>query len=1128
MEKQKTKLGARVLSEAELEAILPNANKIYEQIEVFRHDSANMDKKQQKINNIGIMGCRGAGKTSILRTFYKTLEEKNKEGDIILPIIVPENMSPDASLMDVILGMFQNIVKDRQKVNKDPNRGDCIYRGRDPLEKAYSELVKQYCYIKKDYRDILIRQFTTEQYYVDKTKEVFNSDTEFIEKFSEFVDQVLAKEKDSQKAMIFLFIDDIDLSTTRCMDVVRTLLSYLSNPRIVTFISGDIENFEEALTLEFLRQEQALRADVFEKTYYSVTEDNESSRLLERKKSLAYEYLKKIIPPAYRRNIKYWSLEERGHYQIADEQMKTQKSLAELLAELEGEKLPKAYFMFQGENQKVNYMGATFHLFDHTSRGLNNVYNVLQELNVSKVDNDKESEKVDSETKKSDLTNSDQQEENLAKWRLIETIVDSNPFYAKYRERLLQQIILQVKKQVKVDFLSLGNWLYSDFSHTQQSDKKEQQEERQSEKKEQQEKEVRGFFPEEKFSIFLLADFAARLFSPQDLENDSYLQLKHWIIGEYLSNESIDGKIAPKWEWIDLQEVEKEKKKKDTVEAALLSFLVQGDFIFDLYLIHYLGREEIYNILKVNGESSSNTKVNEELYKLAYALAKTVWTINENEEQIKSYLANLYLKMEETLLNLLDELPLQPEVIYGEQLFHGRRSLTQGFMYSGDKTNLAASYCYFLDEYISKANDEMQQHREIYRLWANYTIKYAFYWIYFERYMRERKKDRIEFDLKEKTTTLFGRGIAKILMKRMREIMDKNQVKELSTEDYGSFEGKDDRMQRQVIVQIDKYKMWNCQYVTDKVFLYLRKKTVDCQDWIGRGRQIYDVSAVVEGAYQNFKKCDKGSSGAALAYDLMERLDKIMFLSNKDKFADGKHYMRLEHVLTIQCMLEEFLQIHPRIRYGKQEIRKLLKELEELPLVIRTLEWYKIEQELGQREEQFFRENEGSLKDKMTRKLTEQEKLEQEVDKIYEQCYLEKKTIERFLGEPSYIKKYMKEDYEIKDIGINDSNYLCYLVQKKAVEQLNGGQRPTEEDWKQLEKTVEWEDVKFYFHSYLRYLQANGGSTDNIYAHAEEIVTLVNYLMDSEIIADQRLQNQIFEVVSRELELTEEQFQDLF
>lgn len=149
MDKQKTKLGARVLSEAELEAILPNANKIYEQIEVFRHDSANMDKKQQKINNIGIMGCRGAGKTSILRTFYKTLEEKNKEGDIILPIIVPENMSPDASLMDVILGMFQNIVKDRQNVNKDPNRGDCIYRGRDPLEKAYSELVKQYCYIKK-------------------------------------------------------------------------------------------------------------------------------------------------------------------------------------------------------------------------------------------------------------------------------------------------------------------------------------------------------------------------------------------------------------------------------------------------------------------------------------------------------------------------------------------------------------------------------------------------------------------------------------------------------------------------------------------------------------------------------------------------------------------------------------------------------------------------------------------------------------------------------------------------------------------------------------------------------------------------------------------------------------------
>lgn len=934
-----------------------------------------------------------------------------------------------------------------------------------------------------------------------------------------------------------MFIDDIDLSTTRCMDVVRTLLSYLSNPRIVTFISGDMENFEEALTLEFLRQEQALRADVYEKTYYSVTEDKVSSKLLERKKSLAYEYLKKIIPPAYRRNIKYWSLEERGDYQIADDQMKTQISLAELLVGLEGEKFPKAYFMFQGEDQKVNYMAATFHLFDSTSRGLNNVYNVLQELNISKGEGETESENIDSQKQKLEKTDTENQEGNQAKWRLIETIVDSNPFYAKYREQLLQQIILRVKKQVKVDFVSLCHWLYRDRIDMERAKEKKGQQKELSEKKEQQkeysekvERQEKGLSPEEKFSIFLLADFAARLFSPQDLEGDSYLPLKNWIIGEYLSNESIDGKIALPREWIDLQEMEREKKIKDTVEEILLSFLVQGDFIFDLYLIQYLGREEIYKILKLEEQRFYGKKINEDLYKFTYALAKAVWAINENEEQRKSYLADLYLKMEEALSNLLNELPLKPEVIYGEQLFWSRGVLAQKFMYERDTISLAECYCYFLNEYISKASNEMQQNQEVYRLWANYIIKNAFYWIYFERHMREKKEDGVKFNLEEKTDTLFSRGMAKTLINRMHEIMDRGQVRALRKEDYGSFEEKEDTMQREVIVQIDIHRMWNFQYVTEKVFPYLRRKIGKYQEWIGRGRQIFDVSAVLEGAYLKFKECYKGSSGAALANQLMERLNKIMFLSNRNKFADGKYYMRLEHVLIIQCMLEEFLQIHPRVWYGKQEIHRLLKEFQELPVVIRTSEWHKIEQELEQREEEFFRENEESLKDKVTRRLTEQGNLELVVDKIYGHFYSEGTQNNNIWITPYSISKYMKTNYEIKDfnININDISYLSYLVQKKAVEKLNQGQQPTKEDWTKIEKTIEWEDIKFYFHSYLRYLQANGDGTDNIYAHAEEIVTLVDYLMDSEIIADQRIQNQIFEVVSRELELTEEQFQELF
>lgn len=83
MERQKTKLGARVLSEQELNMILPNADSVFEQIEVFRKNIASTagqsetrQEPEQKTNNIGIIGCRGAGKTSVLKTFKEILSKQ--------------------------------------------------------------------------------------------------------------------------------------------------------------------------------------------------------------------------------------------------------------------------------------------------------------------------------------------------------------------------------------------------------------------------------------------------------------------------------------------------------------------------------------------------------------------------------------------------------------------------------------------------------------------------------------------------------------------------------------------------------------------------------------------------------------------------------------------------------------------------------------------------------------------------------------------------------------------------------------------------------------------------------------------------------------------------------------------
>lgn len=256
------KIGARTLTTAEARLILPAYDQVYTQIERFRAEKELYSEAlSQKTNNIGIIGVRGAGKTSILKTIKEKLEKENRERlekDIILPIIVPENMSEPGTLMAAILGMLNDII------NKDEARKGgkqwCIHKGE--LREKCEDVIRQYTYIQKEYRNILLKDYTTENDYVNRSAKVFNSDNEFIEKFNDLVN-VLVNPEQSKKSesLLFLFIDDIDLSTYRCADVVKTLLSYVSNQNIVTIISGDLNTFEEALTLDFIRRENVLEGD---------------------------------------------------------------------------------------------------------------------------------------------------------------------------------------------------------------------------------------------------------------------------------------------------------------------------------------------------------------------------------------------------------------------------------------------------------------------------------------------------------------------------------------------------------------------------------------------------------------------------------------------------------------------------------------------------------------------------------------------------------------------------------------------------------------------------------------------------------------------------------------------------
>lgn len=89
-----TKIGARELSREEALLIVPTLDEIYNQIDsmyLSKNEStddanavAKAASKIRKTNNIGILGCRGAGKTSVLRTIKHELEEQNRKKKAII------------------------------------------------------------------------------------------------------------------------------------------------------------------------------------------------------------------------------------------------------------------------------------------------------------------------------------------------------------------------------------------------------------------------------------------------------------------------------------------------------------------------------------------------------------------------------------------------------------------------------------------------------------------------------------------------------------------------------------------------------------------------------------------------------------------------------------------------------------------------------------------------------------------------------------------------------------------------------------------------------------------------------------------------------------------------------------
>ena len=433
-----TKIGARNLSNKELEVLLPNWEDIFSEIIKIRDSSIKKDEEdpilkeepefEKHHNNVfSILGERGAGKTSVqLSLKYRLMEYyKNKEeykNDTILQLIVPQDMEENSSVIGWIIAYFSNLV---EKIEEDfkENRQLFYYEKNcktNPVLTKFKELKKSFFIRSENYKNSINSDNSITE-YIERNGEVIKEDINLSKKFKEFIDEYIKYKKNVNKSnasepLIHIFFDDVDISNKKCLMVLETIMRYLSHANIVVFVAGDYLTFKETITLKYLKDDGLLYKDLLNETFEKCT-------ALEVRQTLAYDYLKKVLSPALRYELKKYNLDEKKEFKygkLDDDKFKLKNLIEKKLGN--------------------NFNNIYYELLDSKPRGLMNIYYFLESA--------KKYEELDEKNK------------NLFIKRILNIIIDSSSVLNTEKEGIEELIEIQDKK-VRVNFEKFS---FKDFS----------------------------------------------------------------------------------------------------------------------------------------------------------------------------------------------------------------------------------------------------------------------------------------------------------------------------------------------------------------------------------------------------------------------------------------------------------------------------------------------------------------------------------------------------------------------------------------------------------------------------------------------------------------------------------------
>lgn len=261
-------------------------------LKISAEKDKNLSTKEMPRLSIGIFGYPGSGKSSLLETFVKHANDNmlnllnqthSMSGVYSLPVIKPNLLAKD----EHFIYKFLATTLDEDK--KKRQRQDSLYRDSSilsQLQQVFQE-VSEYLQVIDETSG---RQEDDPMGVSLDRLERQESGVKLAEKMDEFIDELARSLTGSSKSLIFMPVDDADLSMDTLISAVSTCWRYLQHPRLIpifTFTGRLAEellrvHFEKKLTIKGSTQEQ-------EKL-------KEASTSLLMTQNMALQYLGKLFP----------------------------------------------------------------------------------------------------------------------------------------------------------------------------------------------------------------------------------------------------------------------------------------------------------------------------------------------------------------------------------------------------------------------------------------------------------------------------------------------------------------------------------------------------------------------------------------------------------------------------------------------------------------------------------------------------------------------------------------------------------------------------------------------------------------------------------------------------------------